>query len=169
MMDLDASFFTELGLTTAQADKLITAFNQRKSGGFSPKLLKESGLIDQLDLSTEQKAALNLILNNYGKKISYETLTESSMLELFGLSEQEQIAVESMVGLKEKKLSIQDLRETGLLSAIESQSEGQLLEEALALYNGDFSISSWESLKLVKNLNMTSTQLGAVALVMDVA
>jgi len=168
-MDLDATFFTDLGLTTAQADKLITAFNQRKSGGFSPKLLQESGIIDSLGLSTEQKAALNLILDNYGQKISYESLTSSNVLELFGLSEQEQIAVESMVGLKEKKLSIQDLRETGLLTAIESTGEGQLLEEALALYNGDFSISSWESLSLVKNLNLTPTQLGAVALVMDVA
>jgi hypothetical protein len=168
-MDLDATFFTDLGLTTAQADKLITAFNQRKSGGFSPKLLQESGIIDSLGLSTEQKAALNLILDNYGQKISYESLTSSNVLELFGLSEQEQIAVESMVGLKEKKLSIQDLRETGLLTALESQDEGQLLEEALALYNGDFSISSWESLTLVKNLDLTPTQLGAVALVMDVA
>jgi hypothetical protein len=154
-MDLDDTIFTDLGLTTAQADKLITAFNQRKSGGFSPKLLQESGIIDSLGLSTEQKAALNLILDNYGQKISYESLTSSNVLELFGLSEQEQIAVESMVGLKEKKLSIQDLRETGLLTALESQDEGQLLEEALALYNGDFSISSWESLSLVKNLDLT--------------
>jgi len=168
-MDIDASFFIDLGMTTAQADKLITAFNQRKQSGFSPKLLQESGIIDQLGLSAQQKEALNLILDNYGKKISYESLTSTNILEMFGLSEQEQIAVESMVGLKEKKLSIQDLRETGLLTAIEQTDEGQLLEEALALYNGDFSISSWESLSLVKNLDLTPTQLGAVALVMDVA
>lgn len=74
-----------------------------------------------------------------------------------------------MVGLKEKKLSVQDLRDSGFLSSIEKSSEGQLLEEALAIYNGDFTISSWESLSIVKNLNLTPTQLGAVALVMDVA
>jgi len=86
-MDIDASFFIDLGMTTEQADKLITAFQQRKQGGFSPKLLQESGIIEQLGLSAQQKDALNLILDNYGKKISYESLTNTNILGMFGLSQ----------------------------------------------------------------------------------
>lgn len=88
---------------------------------------------------------------------------------MFGLSEQEQIAVESIVGLKEKKLSLQDLKETGLLTALEQNGEGALLEEALAIAAGDFSVATWENSSLLKSLNLTPMQMGAVALVLDVA
>lgn len=85
--EIDASIFVDMGLTAAQADKLITAFKQKQAGGFSPKVIQESGIIEKLGLDTQQKEALNLILNNYGKKISYESLTNSNILKMFGLSE----------------------------------------------------------------------------------
>lgn len=91
------------------------------------------------------------------------------MLSLLGLSEQETLAISAFVGLKDKTLSLQDIKDTGMLAALEKNGQGELLSEVIALASGQISAANWEDSTLLKSLDLSTEQLGAVSLVMDVS
>jgi hypothetical protein len=50
---IQSSLFAELGLSSEQASKLAKAFANKSSGGFSIELIKDSGIVDALNLDAE--------------------------------------------------------------------------------------------------------------------
>jgi len=86
---VDSSLFEKLGLSKAQADKLAKAFLKKSTDGFSIELVKEAGLIEALNLNDEQTQIFNIVMDNYGKKITYQNLMSSNFLEILGLTDTE--------------------------------------------------------------------------------
>jgi hypothetical protein len=56
-----------------------------------------------------------------------------------------------------------------MLAALEENGQGDLLNEVLALMDGSITATNWDESSLLKSLNLSAEQLGAVSLVMDVS
>lgn len=61
------------------------------------------------------------------------------------------------------------MKDTGLLASLEGNGQGALLNEVLALASGDITAANWEDSSLLKSLDLSAEQMGAVSLVMDVS
>lgn len=68
---IQSSLFSELGLSSEQADKLAKAFAKKSTEGFSIDLIRDAGLVEALNLNEQQAKIFNVIMQNYGKKITY--------------------------------------------------------------------------------------------------